>query len=223
MKFLKKLALAYIAPSGSLSHYHSPDFAYTDASISCCLHNLEKLTNLLNKYLLIRKKTNLLKRGFGHFNQKIINTRLVSFRSCPVIDWAPLIKATSPIKNGNANNEDQTNNRSNNLLEGRSVLCVGGRIKFYPEYNQLIENSGGNLMIFHGDSNDHLDNLPQLLEEADMIICPIDCVNHEAFFIVKYYCKYSDKPCILLDRSEVNTFCRGINILSIMATKETFN
>ena len=222
MKFLKKLALANITPSGTLSHYHSPDFAYTNVFLSFCLCNLEKLTNRLNRYLLIRKKTNSLKQRFNHFNQKIINAHTpIPIRSSHVIGWAPLVKTASPTKNCSISN--QTHNGSNYHLAGRSVLCVGGRSKLYPAYNHLIENSGGNLMTFHGDPNDHLDHLPQLLEKADMIVCPIDCVNHQAFFIVKYYCKYSGKPCVLLDRSEVNTFCRGINMLAILATEGNFN
>lgn len=222
MKFLKKLALANNISSGTLYHYHSPDFAYTNVFLSFCLCNLEKLANRLHKYLFIWKKTNSLKQKLNHSNQKIINARTpIIFRSSQVTDWPPLIKTTSPTKNCNSVN--QTNDYSQYHLAGRSVLCVGGRRKLYPEYHQLIKNSGGNLMTFHGNPNDPLDNLPQLLEKADMIICPVDCVNHQAFFIVKYYCKYSGKPCVLLDRSEANTFCRGINMLAILATDRVFD
>ncbi len=222
MKFLKKLALANNISSGTLYHYHSPDFAYTNVFLSFCLCNLEKLANRLHKYLFIWKKTNSLKQKFNYSNQKIINARTpIIFRSSEVTDWAPLIKTTSPTKNCNSVN--QTNDYSQYHLAGRSVLCVGGRLKLYPEYHQLIKNSGGNLMTFHGNPNDPLDNLPQLLEKADMIICPVDCVNHQAFFIVKYYCKYSGKPCVLLDRSEANTFCRGMNMLAILATDRVFD
>lgn len=217
MKFLKKLALANNTSSGTLSHYHSPDFAYTNIFLSFCLYNLEKLANRLNQYLFVRKKTNSLKQKLDHSHQKIVNTHTpIVFRSAQVTDWAPLIKTVSSTKNRSRGN--QLNDYNQYHLAGRSVLCVGGRLKLYPEYHQLIKDSGGHLMTFHGDSNDPLDNLPQLLEKADMIICPVDCVNHQAFFIVKYYCKYSGKPCVLLDRSEAHTFCRGINMLAILAT-----
>lgn len=218
MKFLKKLALANNNSSGTLSHYHSPGFAYTtNIFLSFCLCNLEKLVNRFNKHLFIPKKTNSFKQKLDHSNQKIINTHVpIVFRRSQITDWAPLIKTAPPTKNRSDGN--QTNDYHQYHLAGRSVLCVGGRLKLYPEYHQLIRNSGGHLMTFHGDPNDPLDNLPQLLEKADMIICPIDCVNHQAFFIVKYYCKYSDKPCVLLDRSEAHTFCRGINMLATLAT-----
>jgi len=213
MKFLKKLVLANITSSGAISHYHSTDFAYTDTFLSYCLRNLEKLTYRLNKYLLIRKRAHSLKQEFYHLKQKMINARLGSFKKTQVIDWAPLIKATPPLRDNSTHSKDQADYQNHYQLAGRSVLCVGGHIKLYPKYNQLIKSFGGDLMTFHGDSNDHLDNLPQLLEESDLIICPIDCVNHEAFLIVKYYCKYSGKPCVLLDRSGINTFCTGIHRL----------
>ncbi|MBP6059018.1 MAG: DUF2325 domain-containing protein [Nitrosomonas sp.] len=216
MKFLKKLALANNNSSGTLSHYHSPDFAYTNIFLSFCLCNLEKLANRLNKYLFIRKKANSRKQKLDSSNQKIINTRTsIVFRSAQVTDWAPLIKTAPSTKNRSGGN--RANDYHQYHLAGRSVLCVGGRLKLYPEYHQLIKNSGGHLMTFHGDSNDPLDHLPRLLEKADMIICPVDCVNHQAFFIVKYYCKYSGKPCVLLDRSEAHAFYRGINMLATLA------
>lgn len=224
MKFLKKPALANTntIPSGAFSHNHSPDFAYTNAFLSLCVCSLEKLTDRLNRYSLIRKKNHLLKKALNLSYQKGVNARAaIPIRSSHTIGWAPLIKTAAPAKNCVVSN--RVNHGSNYPLAGRSILCVGGRIKLYPEYNQLIENSGGNLMTFHGNSNDHLDNLPRLLEKADMIVCPIDCVNHQAFFIVKYYCLYSDKPCVLLDRSEVNTFCIGINMLVTLTTGKVSN
>jgi hypothetical protein len=101
-------------------------------------------------------------------------------------------------------------------LSGRSVLCVGGRIKLYPEYNRLIKNCDGCFMAFHGSSRDSLEDLPRFLKQADMILCPVDCVNHEAFFTVKHYCKYSGKPCVLLERSEIKNFKAGIRKLAEM-------
>lgn len=216
MKFLKKLALADIASSDTPSPYCPSDFARTDIFLSYCLHSLEKLTYRLSQYLLIRKRTQSLQLASDQLGKKITRTRL-SLKQSHVIDWAPLIKATSAIKNCDARNKKPADAINDCPLAGRSVLCVGGRRKLYPEYAQLVENSGGHLITFHGDQNDPLSSLPKLLEEADLVISPIDCVNHEAFLMMKHYCKYSGKPCILLDRSEARTFCLGINLLSDMA------
>lgn len=206
MKFIKKPALA--TSSDTITHYHSTNSFCTDTFLSCCLRNLAKFMHSL-------------KRECDDFNQKNIHSHSTSIASAPIIDWAPLIKATSSNRIGRPNNHHPAQHvcRDPHPLTGWSILCVGGRIKFYPEYARLIENYGGRFNAFHGDSNNHLEHLPKLLKKADMIICPVDCVNHDAFLAVKYYCKYSGKPCVLLDRSEVNTFSTGIHMLIAMMAK----
>ncbi|HEU4855388.1 MAG TPA: DUF2325 domain-containing protein, partial [Nitrosospira sp.] len=61
-------------------------------------------------------------------------------------------------------------------------------------------------------------HLPVLLDHADMVVCPMDCVNHTVFFTVKRYCRRSGKPCVLLDRSSLSTFRKGIATLAVLCT-----
>jgi uncharacterized protein DUF2325 len=135
-------------------------------------------------------------------------------KKTPTVNRIPFVKSTTQIKH----DDDHS---CNNDLSGQSVLCVGGRIKLYPQYREFVKTLNGNLMTFHGDTNDCLDNLHHLLENADLVICPVDCINHDAFFIVKYYCKYSGKPCVLLDHSWPTTFHKGLKTLAAMACKHT--
>ena len=194
MKFLKKLALA--TASGAIPPSHCTDPEFIGAFFSCCLHSF---TNLLHTG----------KKKLDCPDPQATNPRTASNTSTSVIDWAPLIKATfSP--------EADSQNGTRYRLSGRSVLCVGGRIKLYPEYNRLIKNCDGCFMAFHGSSRDNLEDLPRFLKQADMILCPVDCVNHEAFFTVRHYCKYSGKPCVLLERSEIKHFKAGIRKLAEM-------
>ncbi len=210
MKFMRRQVLANIAQSPIIFHFSSADSAYLDVLLSNCLRKLENLVTSINKYLLIRNKAAQSEWKFEYSHRKTSIFQSANIHSHG-INWAPLIKRNIHILN---------NTVSNCCLAGYSVLCVGGRAKLYPAYKQLIENSGGNLLTFHGNPNDSLKKLPQLLEQTDMIICPIDCVNHEAFLIVKYYCQRSGKLCILLDRSEINTFCTGIRVLSMLSSKQ---
>lgn len=202
MKFLKKLAL--VNTSGTIPHNHFTASESTDTFLFYCLRSLTQLSRVW-------------KQKLDQSSHKIINLRAVSNNNIPVIDWAPLIKATYLAKTNRRYSQTGHQYNSGCQLAGRSVLCVGGRIKLYPEYNQLVKSCDGCFMGFHGDSHDNLEDLPQLLKQADMIICPVDCVNHEAFFTVKYYCKYSGKPCVLLERSGVNTFKAGVHMLAAMA------
>lgn len=217
MKFLKKLVLANAASPNTFSS----DFAYTDTFLSFCLCNLEKLARRITKYFLIHKEVHL-EWKFTRFQQKTLDASSAPINNSHIIDWAPLIKNNASIKNATTNNSAKDCSDCH-FLAGRSVLCVGGRATLYPEYNQLIENSGGSLVTFHGDHNDQLSNLPPLLEQVDMIICPVDCVNHEAFLMVKHYCQCFGKLCVLLDRSEINTFSKGINVLATLASAKACN
>lgn len=103
-------------------------------------------------------------------------------------------------------------------LAGRRVLCVGGRAALYPEYHRMVEASGGRLLIYRRGPLHGGDHLPALLDHADLVVCPVDCVNHYTYFTVKRYCKYSGKPCVLLDRSGLPTFRKGVATLAALAT-----
>lgn len=103
-------------------------------------------------------------------------------------------------------------------IGGRCVLCVGGRAALYPEYRRVVEASGGKLVIYRNMPQGPGHHLPVLLDHADMVVCPLDCVNHTAFFTVKRYCRRSGKPCVLLDRSNLSTFRKGIATLAVLYT-----
>lgn len=215
MKFQKKLVLDNTTLS-STAFFHSSHTACIDACLTGCLRQLEKLTCRLGRHLLFRKEIQFIKHRLDYFRKQITNDYLTSDNTPRTTSWPLLIKATTVHP---ATFENPANDRSNEL-SGRSVLCVGGRMTLYPGYRQLVESFGGNFLSFRGNPNDHLEHLRQLLNIADAVICPIDCVNHEAFFVVKQYCRHSGKPCVMLDRSALNTFRQGINILAHWVAKK---
>lgn len=143
-------------------------------------------------------------------------------------DWVPLVKASSaitavPVRNCPANPDSAHGDQAapscaSPNLAGRCILCVDGRAALYPEYRRLVETSGGNLLIYRSNSQGETrpPPLPALLAQADMVICPVDCVNHHAFFTVKRYCRHSGKPCVLLDRSGLSTFRKGVAALAAL-------
>lgn len=141
-------------------------------------------------------------------------------------DWVPLIKAAastaaSPpahLSDRNACAERPSDRCDGSGLAGRCVLCVGGRAALYPEYRRVVETAGGSFLIYRGDQQGDADRLPTLLARADVLLCPVDCVDHDAYFAAKRYCKHSGKPCALLERSDLPTFRKGIETLSALAT-----
>ncbi|PTN12995.1 hypothetical protein SAMN05216302_100120 [Nitrosomonas aestuarii] len=118
------------------------------------------------------------------------------------IDGIPLIKASTRIAEAD-----------NSAFSGRTVLCVGGRILLYPAYRQIVEDAGGKFLSFHSGADMSLIDLHKLLQNTDMVICSIDCIRHEAYFVTKRYCEHFSKPCVILDRSRITTFYNGIRML----------
>ncbi len=133
-------------------------------------------------------------------------------------DRTPVIKTNAA--DHPAHNKIQPNRYSSkNALVGQSILCVGGRAALYPEYSRLITSLGARLLIYRGSLENNMNHLYTHLENADMVICPIDCINHNDFFAVKFYCKFSGKPFTLLDRSNLATFNTGVKTLTRLANQ----
>jgi hypothetical protein len=141
-------------------------------------------------------------------------------------DWVPLVKVsaapaaatTTELAWGcGTRDEEQAAQCAGFDLAGSCVLCVDGRAALYPAYRRIVETWGGNLLIYRSSPPSGVNHLPALLSHADMVVCPVDCINHNTYFTVKRYCKRSGKPCVLLDRSGLPTFRKGVETLSALA------
>lgn len=99
-------------------------------------------------------------------------------------------------------------------LTGRRLLCVGGRCNLTSQYRQLVEKSGGQFAWHDGGRDEGLIRLNELLQGADAVICPADCVSHPAYYQIKRHCKRNAKPCVLLRNSGLASFAAGIARLS---------
>jgi hypothetical protein len=99
-------------------------------------------------------------------------------------------------------------------LQGRCVLCVGGRTPLLPQYRQLAERLGVRLLHHDGGREETLSRLPELLDAADAVICPTDCVGHMAYYNVKRHCKLLNKPCVLVKSSGVASFAAALTRLA---------
>lgn len=98
------------------------------------------------------------------------------------------------------------------VLAGKIVLCIGGRVALYSDYQKLVEISGGHFIGYRG-ADVQSNQLNKLLDQANMVICPVDCISHEDFFFVKNYCALTGKICTFLARSTLLNFQQGLKIL----------
>ncbi len=95
-------------------------------------------------------------------------------------------------------------------FSGRCILCVGGRTGLADQYRTMVERSNGRFVHHDGGIEDNPKRLQAMLAAADAVICPADNVSHGAYYVVKRLCKQYGKPCVLLKRSGLSTFARGL-------------
>jgi hypothetical protein len=95
-------------------------------------------------------------------------------------------------------------------LCGLCVLYVGGKANLTPHYRETIESKAGTFLYHDGGIEGNMQGLSKLLNRADMVICPINCVSHRAYWQVKKACKKQNKPCEFLNSSGVSSLANTL-------------
>ena len=95
-------------------------------------------------------------------------------------------------------------------LAGRRVLCVGGRHAQAGHFRALVARLNGRFERHDGGVEDNRQRLEAMLAAADAVVCPADCVSHDAYYRVKRFCKRHGKPCVLLHGSGLSAFARAL-------------
>lgn len=95
-------------------------------------------------------------------------------------------------------------------LFGKSVAYVGGRAGTISNFRDLIENFNGNLLHHDGGIQDNMKSLTRVLNRADIVLCPIECVSHGACNKAKSYCRRTAKPFVPLRTTGVSSLMNGL-------------
>lgn len=99
-------------------------------------------------------------------------------------------------------------------LCGRCILYVGGRHSQCGPFRALVEHHNGRFLHHDGGREDNRQRLGTILSQADAVLCPLDCVSHDAVNRVKRFCQSYTKPLILLPRASLSAFARGLEQLT---------
>ena len=95
-------------------------------------------------------------------------------------------------------------------LAGKRVLYVGGRCSLVAHYKLLAAKFGCELVHHDGGREQSSHRLWELLGAADAVVCPVDCVSHEACSLVKQACRGCLKPLILARSSGLSSLARSL-------------
>ena len=108
-------------------------------------------------------------------------------------------------------------------LGGRRILCVGGRGSLAAHYRDLVQRCNGELIRHDGGMEESRQRLDAMLASADAVVCPADHVSHDAYRRAKRFCKRTAKPCVLLERSGIDTFARALAELAVTPSAAAAN
>ncbi len=95
-------------------------------------------------------------------------------------------------------------------LDGKCVLCVGGRTGAVDAYRDTVERHGGRFLHHDGGLEESLHRIDGVLAAADLVICQTGCISHNAYWRVKEQCKRTGKPCVYVRGSGVSAFGRAL-------------
>ena len=99
-------------------------------------------------------------------------------------------------------------------LEGRCVLCVGGRSGLVEGYRKAVEQRGGRFVHHDGGQEEHLHRIDAAIANADAVVCQSSCVSHAAYWRLKDACKKLGKPCVFVQSAGVGSFTRSLAALT---------
>lgn len=95
-------------------------------------------------------------------------------------------------------------------LCGRRILYVGGRNRQVAHFRDLVARRNGELLHHDGGLSESPARLAALVQRADAVLCPVDCVSHNACLQVKHICKRAAKRFVLLRSASLAGFVEAL-------------
>ncbi len=106
-------------------------------------------------------------------------------------------------------------------LCNRCILFVGGRNRQSAHFRAVVEKLNGRFLHHDGGVEESSQRLTALVSQSDAVLCPLDCVSHDAMNRIKRDCKHQGKSLQLLRQSGLATFTHGLHQIVIEQQKNT--
>jgi len=90
------------------------------------------------------------------------------------------------------------------VFHGKKIAVIGGLSGSTSHYEQTIEALGGWCVLHPGDLGQGQKRLTEVIRQADIVLCPVDCSSHGAVASAKKLCKVLHKPCYFLRSAGVS-------------------
>lgn len=100
-------------------------------------------------------------------------------------------------------------------LCGRRVLYVGGRNRQVAHFRALVARHNGELLHHDGGLSESTARLAALVQRVDAVLCPTDCVSHDACLQVKHLCKRAAKRFVPLRSASLACFVAALREVAV--------
>lgn len=98
-------------------------------------------------------------------------------------------------------------------LGQRAILYVGGRTGSVAHLEALVTRANGRFLYHDGGVEDGCPRLAGAVSQADVVLCPVTCVSHEAVGHLKRNCRRACKRFLPLPSHSVSALMRGLRVL----------
>jgi hypothetical protein len=95
-------------------------------------------------------------------------------------------------------------------LRGLSLLYVGGRADHVARLRAAAERCGATLSHHDGGLEESNGLLSGLIQRADAVLFPVDCVSHQATWLVKRLCRQAGKSFVPLRSAGIGSFLAAL-------------
>ncbi|MBL4613357.1 MAG: DUF2325 domain-containing protein [Magnetovibrio sp.] len=93
----------------------------------------------------------------------------------------------------------------------KRVLYVGGRATLVSRYRDVVEGWNGEFLHHDGGLEQSFERLGGMLDRADVVVFPADCVSHAAVERIKTQCGQSGTRMMAVRSSGLGSFMRGLH------------
>lgn len=99
-------------------------------------------------------------------------------------------------------------------LDGCSILYLGGKNKLVPHLEGHAKMYGARFVHHDGGVEDNITRIDAVLPSVDCVLCPINCISHDACLRAKHGCQKLGKVFIPLKNDSQSCFKQALRQLS---------
>jgi hypothetical protein len=96
------------------------------------------------------------------------------------------------------------------LLAGRKLLYVGGRPSSTPAIRDFVESREGEFLHHDGGLESRKGLLATQLPRVDLVVFPVDCIDHDSALNLKRLCERHGVPFLALRSASLGSFAAMI-------------